>query len=186
MKTTVALALLLISVLLVSCGRAAETPAAAPPAAEPDPAATAMSTVPPAGYTPVENPTWGRAVVTAQKDHLVKFEAKFRELSGLNDADAMEAVQVGCTAGCAELSTGDPDFLEYVFPREYPNILSIFAQAWDFTQAEGNDPEFTLSFDVDMVSPDCGLPNPQPCNYMPYCPGDKCGYPPASGACNRC
>ena len=190
MKTTIALALLLTSALLASCdnGKDVEAPveptpqaAEAPPGPAPEPSTAAS-------YTPLDEPTWGRAEVTGQQAHLVIFESKFKELSGLSDADAMEAVQIGCTRGCAGLPPETPPLLEYIFPREYPNILSIFGQAWDATQREGKDPNLNLIVNAAIPTKDCtGPDNPAPCMYMPYCPIDRCGWaPPTSGQCNRC
>jgi hypothetical protein len=188
MKTTIALALLLTSVLLASCdnGKKAETPEPAPQADEAPPGPTPESSASTADYAPVDDPTWGRAIVTGAKPHRDLFESKFREVSGLNDADAMAAMQIGCTRGCQGLPPETQPLLEYIFPREYPNILSIFGQAWDATQLVVGDADFSLSFDAAIPAKDCGPPEPQPCQSMPYCPGDRCGFPPAFGACNRC
>jgi hypothetical protein len=121
----------------------------------------------------VDNPTWGQATVTGQPAHLVTFDASFRQNVGTTN---LEAQQIGCIEGCDQLGNSTLVRLVYVFPREYPNILAHFSQAWDTTQKSSGDGDFMLQLDGAVTNPDCtGPTNPAPCEYMPFCAVDHCG-----------
>jgi len=121
----------------------------------------------------VVNPTWGQAIVKGQRDHLQAFDKNLRQILGLSD---LEANQIGCVEGCDEFANAGLSRLLYVFPREYPEILSHFGKAWDQTQKPSGDGDFALELNADLTGADCtGIDNPPPCSYMPFCAIDRCG-----------
>lgn len=133
--------------------------------------------------------TWAHAVAKASsKSHLQEFDGNLKSILGVA---SLEEYEIGCVEGCEKFST--PDLLSrtvYVFPREHPDILSRFAQAWDTTQRAGAmiDPGFKLEFDANVPQPICtGTANPAPCSSMPFCASDACGRKPiSSSSCSAC
>ena len=146
----------LASIFVVACTGLSEQPKAANESSTATPTTT----------------TWTQALVNGQVADLKKFDEKFRESLGLSD---LEANQIGCVTGCDQFLNPTLKQLVYVFPREYPEILSHFGKAWAATKSP--DPDFTLAFDGNVVPSDCDNPiqDPPPCQSMPFCAIDRCG-----------
>jgi hypothetical protein len=133
--------------------------------------------------------TWARAIAKASsKSHLEEFDVNLKSILGISN---LEEYEIGCVEGCDKFSTPDPlSRTVYVFPREYPDVLSRFAHAWDTTQRAGaqTDPGFKLELDPNVPPPICtGTANPAPCSSMPFCASDACGRKPvSSSSCSAC
>lgn len=131
--------------------------------------------------------TFARAIVKSDvKSHLQQFDDALRVVLGVA---TIEEYEIGCVEGCDKFSAPDPlTRTLYVFPREYPDILSRFAQAWDTTQRSVGDKRFRLEFDADPPSSTCTSPqDPPPCSSMPWCLGDYCGRKPTNqSSCGLC
>ena len=154
------------------CRKESEEQAPASPQAAVTPAETAQTIPPPGGFVIPDEPTFANAiVVSSQKDDLVAFEQKFKDVLGDTD---LEAHAIGCV-GCSELSSGSPPALTYTFVQEHPDIFNTFVQAWRDTQKDAKDALYNLSFNADFPGVVCTAPqHPQPCSVWYPCP-DDCG-----------
>jgi hypothetical protein len=170
------LAIVLISVLIASCG---EQPDRSAPVSgqQPSGESAAVSEQPTAGNAavgsfPTEESTWAKATVAnGDMEHLQTFDQKLKELLGDSN---LEAHGIRCSEGCEALSGSTaPEQLVYFFPRE---ALLIFEQAWDATQTSKGSEEFSITIDAKVPATDCPSVPPAPtgCRPVPGC-SDGCG-----------
>ena len=177
-KTKVMWRLATVSVLALgaACGSNQEPTEESPEVAQAEaPSAVAntaadTATADPGGYNIPDSPTWAYAIVASnQKDDLIRYEQKFKDVLGDTD---LEAHAIGCD-GCAELSSAAPPAtLKYVFAQEHPNIFGTFAQAWQETMDAAVDREYRLTFKDNVPGAVCNAPqHPSPCSVWYPVPG---------------